>query len=385
MRILFLSAASSVHTVKWVNALAMRGHEVHLIFNKGHEPKNGEIDRQVTLHQLKFQGIVAYYLNAKELKKITQRIKPEIINVHYASGYGTLARIAGIGPVLLSVWGSDVYDFPYESKLKNQILKKNVRYAKRLASTSNCMADKLREVMDDSSLEVTITPFGIDLELFNPERFEKQKDKIVIGNVKALKAKYGILEFIDAVAMLLDMLKEAGEKDIAEKIQVEIYGDGEQKKLILQKIMLNGLEDVVLIKGKIPNIEVPNALSHFAIFCATSMYESESFGVAVVEAMAMKLPVVVTDVAGFKEVVVDGETGVIVNRQKISEIAGALKHLVLDERERERLGENGRKRVEKLYNWKKNVDVMELLYNKLKQESKAVIGGKNERTIIEKD
>ena len=59
--------------------------------------------------------------------------------------------------------------------------------------------------------------------------------------------------------------------------------------------------------------------------------------------------------------------------------------MVLDEKERERLGENGRKRVEKLYNWKKNVDVMELLYNKLKQESKAVIGGKNERTIIEKD
>ena len=55
--------------------------------------------------------------------------------------------------------------------------------------------------------------------------------------------------------------------------------------------------------GKIPNEKVPEALNKLDIFCVTSILNSESFGVAVVEAMACEVPVVATDVDGFREVV----------------------------------------------------------------------------------
>ena len=89
MKILFLSAANSIHTVKWINALASRGHEVYLVYNKGHEPKMDQINKNIHQHQLKYKGGVGYYLNAKELRKLKKEISPDIINVHYASGYGT--------------------------------------------------------------------------------------------------------------------------------------------------------------------------------------------------------------------------------------------------------------------------------------------------------
>ena len=112
MKIMFVSAANSTHTVRWVNALAERGHEVYLVSNRGHEPKEDALNSRVKLYLMKHSGGKGYYLNAGELRKIAKRINPDVINVHYASGYGTLARKARLPKYILSVWGSDVYDFP---------------------------------------------------------------------------------------------------------------------------------------------------------------------------------------------------------------------------------------------------------------------------------
>ena len=110
---------------------------------------------------------------------------------------------------------------------------------------------------------------------------------------------------------------------------------------------------------------MPEALNEFDIFCALSQLDSESFGVAVVEAMAMGKPVVVSDVDGFCEVVKDNETGYIVQRKNIEEIVAKLKKLILDEELREQLGKAGRKRVEEKYDWEKNVDTMLEVYQKV--------------------
>ena len=47
MKIMFVSAANSTHTVRWVNALAERGHEVYLVSNRGDEPKEDALNSRV--------------------------------------------------------------------------------------------------------------------------------------------------------------------------------------------------------------------------------------------------------------------------------------------------------------------------------------------------
>lgn len=49
MKIMFVSAANSTHTVRWVNALAERGHEVYLVSNRGHEPKEDALNSRVKI------------------------------------------------------------------------------------------------------------------------------------------------------------------------------------------------------------------------------------------------------------------------------------------------------------------------------------------------
>lgn len=364
MKILFLSAGNSVHTVKWVNALSERGHDVALVYNKGHEPVKDVLNRHIKCYCLKYSGSAGYYLNAECLKKVVGEIRPDVINAHYASGYGTLVRISRVGPVLLSVWGSDAYDFPYESKLKNRIFKKNIIHATMLASTSECMAEQIRKVMGTSNLDISITPFGVDLKLFSPDTYKRPKAEhsIVIGNIKSLEPIYGIDKLIHAVNILLKRLDNGTACD--KSIILKIYGTGSQKEELQKLVSALGLDEVVCFQGSILNTDVPKALAEMDIFCVTS--RKESFGVAVVEAMAMKLPVVATNAEGFREVIEDNNTGIIIEEYDEERIADALERLVLDKPLRQKYGESGRKRAEELYDWNKNVDTMEALYKKVK-------------------
>lgn len=362
MKVLFLSAANSIHTVKWVNSLVARGIEILLVYNRGHEPQMDVLDKRVKRHCLKYSGSLGYYMNAHELRRVFKEFKPDLVNAHYASGYGTLARKAGVAPVLLSVWGSDVYDFPYEGKIKNSILKKNVRYASALASTSNCMANQLRKVMNDESLRIDITPFGVDMQKFSVENYtqKKKSQEVVICNIKMLKPKYGIKEIITAVNMLVKDQEFMRRCD--RRIKLKIFGEGEQKEELEELVKKKKLDGVVEFCGKVPNSQVPEELSKADIFCAFSQLDSESFGVAVVEAMAMKVPVVVSDVDGFKEVVSNQETGFIVDRHNIEGCKLALEKLILNEDLRIQMGTAGRKRAECFFDWEKNVDTMVKIY-----------------------
>ncbi|PID82498.1 MAG: hypothetical protein CSB16_00925 [Clostridiales bacterium] len=365
MRILFLSDGSSIHTVRWVNTLANRGNEVHLVYKFNDFPKTDNIDKRVIQHRLKYGGTKGYFLNARYLNKLYKKIKPDVVNTHYASGYGTLARLAKLRPLVLSVWGSDVYDFPYQSKLNMKILLKNLNYADQIASTSISMADQVRKLLKNENFDIKITPFGVDTDIFSKKEMKKNNDKIVIGLVKSLENKYGIKTLIKAIDLLIKNLNKKDEIDIAKKIQLDIYGDGSLKDELIEMIESKKLEDIVFLKGRIPNTEVPNALNEFDIFCATSEIDSESFGVALVEAMAVELPSVVTDVSGFKEVCSDGQTGIVVEKKSVSAIAEGLERLVLNENLRNEMGKNARKRVLQLYDWNNNVDSMIEIYKEV--------------------
>lgn len=148
MKILFLSAANSIHTVRWVNALSERGNEVVLVSQRNHQVMENAISEAVRVIYLHFGGVAGYYLNAIEMHNICEREQADVINVHYASGYGTLARIAKLPNVILNVWGSDVYEFPCRGKIQEKILRKNLAYANIIASTSYAMKCQIEKFLD---------------------------------------------------------------------------------------------------------------------------------------------------------------------------------------------------------------------------------------------
>ncbi len=97
---------------------------------------------------------------------------------------------------------------------------------------------------------------------------------------------------------------------------------------------------------------------------ASSRVERESLVVAVIEASACQLPVVVTNVGGLPEVVDKDVTGLVVPKDNPEALAAALHRLVVKRDLREELGRAGRERVASLYDWKESVDDMIDLYER---------------------
>lgn len=101
-------------------------------------------------------------------------------------------------------------------------------------------------------------------------------------------------------------------------------------------------------------------MNRMDVFCAPSL--SESFGVAVIEASACETPVVVSNVGGLPEVVIDEVTGFIVEPKHVEQLAEKILILVNDQSLRKQMGAAGRKFVLENYAWEKNVDTMESIY-----------------------
>ena len=118
------------------------------------------------------------------------------------------------------------------------------------------------------------------------------------------------------------------------------------------------MNDTIFLKGRIPNTEVPDVLNQFDVFCAASIVNSESFGVAIVEAMSCEVPVIATKIDGFSEVMVDQKTGLMIEKEDYKAISDALEYMYNNKDKRIEFGKNGRKRVLDNYDWYKNVKML---------------------------
>ena len=344
--------------MRWANAMFDRGHCVTVVSCPDHRPDDKvEYNEGVEIILLKHRSGFGYYFNARQLKKIVKSRKFDVINVHYASGYGTLGRMAGLKNSLLNIWGSDVYVYPYESKINFKIIKKNLRYYNYVASTSHCMAKQAASLVDR---KYYITPFGVDTNRFKPVRAGCKNGSFVVGTVKTLSPIYGIEDSIKAFNVFIKRLKQEGMCKESEKIIYEIYGRGESAVELQSLINELNLENNVKLCGYVQNGKLPEIYNNFDVFICNSL--SESFGVAAVEAMACGVPVVVSDADGFKEVVEDNVTGFVVPRGDVEATANGIYKLYKNSVLRKSFGEEGVKRVESLYNWDCNVSTMENIY-----------------------
>jgi len=154
-------------------------------------------------------------------------------------------------------------------------------------------------------------------------------------------------------------------KQLGKRLRLILVGGGDQQSELALLAKSLGVRDKVTFVGPVAHGDVPTWLNQLDIYAAASRLESESFGVAVIEASACGLPVVVSDVGGLPEVVQDGVTGFVVPREDPEALAAAIKRLVLDESLRRRMGQAGRQFVLSTYEWERCVDTMEAVYREV--------------------
>ncbi|RJP62500.1 MAG: glycosyltransferase family 4 protein [Ignavibacteriales bacterium] len=366
MKILILSNPANPHTIKWVKALDKKGFKIFVFGLSNYDKSVYENCKDVQAFSygidenlfIKSDGAfskIVYLKALKKLKQIISEFKPQILHSHYATSYGLLGALSGFHPYIISAWGSDVYDFPKKSFLHRSILKYNLGNADKILSTSKVMAE---EVQIYTGKEIIITPFGIDTEVFKPQETKSLFDHkdIVIGTVKTLEANYGIENLIRA----FKIVKESNPLLL---LKLLIVGTGSQELYLKKVVSELGLEKIATFTGFILPDDIPRY--HNMITVPVFLSQHESFGVAVLEALACEKPVIVTNVDGFKEIVQDGINGIIVPVGDVEKTAAAIEKLIKDKNLRLDLGKKGREQVIEFYNWKNNILQMVKIYSDL--------------------
>lgn len=359
MKIALLSGASSIHTARWANGLQAAGHEVHVI---SQHPRTETFTPGVQVHLSPFRGTAGYFTMAPKVRRLLKQLQPDIVNAHYASGYATTARLVRYRPWVLSVWGSDVYDFPYKSPLHHWLIHTNILSADAVASTSLCMAEQVRAIAPMVEA-IAITPFGVDLSAFqgsNPTS-QARPGRWVIGTVKTMAERYGIDTLIEAFALLLHKLTNTNTQ-LANQLHLRLVGGGPQTTALQHLVQDLGIADRVEFIGQVPHAQIPQTLAGMDIYVALS--RSESFGVAILEAGAAGRPVVVSDAGGLQEVTVHGLTGIVVPREHPQAAADAMEQMLLNAELRQQMGRAAQLHVAKHYSWPACIRMMENFYER---------------------
>lgn len=355
MKILYLANAASIHTNRWVNYFSGKGHQVDVLSFEPTKSVNANVKVHRLGRQLPFK--MHYYSCRKVVRHFLDEIQPDILHAHYASGYATLGRLAGFRPYVVSVWGSDIFDFAQKSPMHRRIVAANLKSADRVCSTSRFMADEIRRHCER---DICLTPFGVDCELFRPPDHAKSENEFVVGIVKTLEPKYGIEYLIRGFAIFSKRTPNT------RKLRLMIAGGGSLRDSLQRLARDMNIEAQTTFLGFVPYEKVPEILGRFSVFVAPSV--SESFGVAVVEASASGLPVVASRIGGLSEVVRDRVTGILIPPRDPMAIANSLDELLENESLRSELGKNGRKFVLENYEWTENASRMEHIYESLLRE-----------------
>jgi L-malate glycosyltransferase len=358
MRVLLLGENGSVHIQKWIKALEEQtGLELHVItFERGVFFKN------VKYHFLKkiTGSKLDYILNIPHVRRIIKNVKPDVVHAHYATSYGLMAAQSGFRPLIVTGWGADIFDSPRQP-LMRRILLHTFKKADALTVLSEITK---REISKYTDKEVQLIPFGVDTNRF--EFLDRNgRDTVTIGTVRTLTEKYGVEYLIRAVAQIYPTRTF---------IRLSIVGDGPLREYLEQLTKELKIDHITQFHGYInQNADFDNykkRLSEMDIFSILSIIDSETFGVASVEASACGLPVVATNVGGLPEVVKDKESGLLVSPKNVDATAKALLELIDDPRKRLLFGKNGHQYVVSRYNWENNVSQMVNLYKRTIESKK---------------
>ena len=184
---------------------------------------------------------------------------------------------------------------------------------------------------------------------------ENNRDKIVVGTMCRLASVKGI-------DLQIEFIKNFVTKN--KNVSFIIAGDGELRTLIEEKIKKYELENTVHLKGVIYKIE--EFYKDIDIYLSFS--KKEGLPLTVLEAMSFKVPCVLSNVPGNKDLVDDGVTGYLFNREDYSHFESVLSSTIEDKNERTKISENAFENIVKNYSLSKMVSRIESIYKKMEVE-----------------
>ncbi|HKZ64084.1 MAG TPA: glycosyltransferase family 4 protein [Thermoplasmata archaeon] len=205
-----------------------------------------------------------------------------------------------------------------------------------------------------------VIPNPVDAQRFRPdvdgarvrERLRIRSEDRVVLMVARIVPHKGIEHLVEAAKFVPDAM-------------FVIVGDGPFLPDVRRLAAEFGVEDRVLVQGKVPHRDLPEYYAACDVFVLPSVSRLEAFGIVALEAMATAKPVVVSDIPGVREVVTDGVEGLLAEPVNPEDLAAKIGRLLADPGRRRQMGARGREKVEAKFRIDRVADAVLNVYSEV--------------------
>jgi alpha-maltose-1-phosphate synthase len=314
---------------------------------------------------------------SRDIGMAAEPVDADVIHAHtwYTHFAGILAKLAYGRPLVMTVhsleplrpWKREQLAGGYD--VSAWVERTALEMADAVIAVSRETRDDVLRLFNVAPEKVRVIHNGIDSQFFHPvaetdalEQYGVDASQPYVLFVGRITRQKGIIHLVRAIRHLdprIGVVLCAGQPDTPQIAQEMEEGVAEARR---------HRSNVVWIPEMVSREAVRQLYSHAALFCCPSVYEP--FGIINLEAMACQIPVVASAVGGIPEVVVDGETGLLVpvpddDAQFSHDLADAINALMADPERRARMGIAGRRRAVDSFAWAAIAEQTVALYRSL--------------------
>lgn len=372
------AGGQNVHVAALAEAMAQQGAEV-TVYTRRDDPS---LDRQVQFTS----GVVVEHIDAgpakaiekdhllphmtqfaRELSRRWSQERPDVVHAHFwMSGKASLDAALPLGiPVVQTYHALGIEKRRHQGSKDTSPpsrLDEETRIARdcgRIVATATAEAFELVRMGADKT-KIAVVPCGVDLRLFQPlgpiEGRDRRRKRLLC--ISRLVERKGIADVINALTLLPDTeLVIAGGPELS---QLDADPEAQRLKQLASDL---GVADRVIFRGRIERPNVPALMRSADAVVCYPWYEP--FGIVPLEAMACGVPVVVAQVGGLVDSVVNGVTGIHVPPRDPLALAEALRDLLKSEKRCIELGLAGTRRANRRYGWARIASDTLAVYNDL--------------------
>jgi glycosyltransferase involved in cell wall biosynthesis len=364
MRICFISNPNSMHTSRWVNWFHRRGHTVLLI---GDSPMRSSWEG-APLHDLTHNfnlRWVKYPVWIFRTRQILRRFQPDILHCHRLTGAGWIGAFSGFTPLVVTPWGTDLYQFPLRSFPAEKLTRFVLRRAVLVTADSNDLCQQAIQYGAQPNL-VHNVQWGVDRQVFHPaetslaelrDSYNLTADPVVLS-IRAIHPIYNLEWMLEGFHLARQHLPNI------QLILRDYNIDPVYRQLVAQKIKELGIQEAVKWIGEMED-EAAVAQLYQLADVALSVPFSDGTPVSVLEAMACGTAIIASDLPSLREWISDGHNGRLIALGDTRSLADAIIKLCQNEPLRRIFRLRNSEIIQERADHQREMEKMESLYSSL--------------------
>ncbi len=329
------------------------GHKV-VVITRGSWIKNQrEVFEDIEIIRTPFIPIYPFYLSLQKLfvSKVFKLLESEIDVVHIHSPLPPYIKTTH--PVILTIHTPMLSDNNYINiksiyslltKISARFVSfplelKHIKSSNIITTVSKSVAQELKEYglkLD----EVSVIPNGVDEKLFYPSKKGSENDKKYIMYAGRIDREKGVFDLAESAKTICKQRAD---------ISFIIAGNGRDFNKLKRKIKKTGLQNKFILLGQIEKNQMIKLYQNAALFILPSYHEG--LPTVLLEAMSCGLPIIATDVRGNRDLISNGENGLLIPPKNPKKMAETIITLLEDQKLIERLSKNARKTIIEKYTW----------------------------------